>query len=129
MLSKDEQSLNDKLFAELVPASGKSESLAGELLRAANRIAYRFYNDGDQIGIGYGRRTCNAAARFLLKYGDKEICNFVTTLWGYFNEEAYEKEVDALLVYVNYYILDHPELRDRSTDDMFDYFDEREDKE
>ena len=27
-----------------------------------SRIGYRFYNDGDQLGIGYGKETCNPAA-------------------------------------------------------------------
>ena len=55
------------LFGDLVPSSGKCDSLAGEMVRAAARIGYRFVNDGDQIGIGYGKETCNAAARFLIQ--------------------------------------------------------------
>lgn len=27
-----------------------------------NRISYRNWNDGDHIGVGYGRETCNPAA-------------------------------------------------------------------
>ena len=58
-MTKNEERIN-KLFKELVPETGKADSLAGELVRAMSRIGYRFYNDGDQLGIGYGN-----AKRFL----------------------------------------------------------------
>ena len=45
-MTKNEDRIN-KLFKELVPETGKADSLAGELVRAMSRIAYRFYNDGD----------------------------------------------------------------------------------
>ena len=64
-MTKNHERINE-LFEELVPGSGKAESLAGELVRAMARIGYRWYNDGDQVGIGYGRETCNPAARFLI---------------------------------------------------------------
>ena len=69
-MTKNHERIN-QLFEELVPASGKAESLAGELVRAMARIGYRWYNDGDQVGIGYGRETCNPAARFLIHKGTK----------------------------------------------------------
>ena len=46
-------------FEELVPLEGKADTLAGEIVRAISRIGYRFYNDGDQVGVGYGKQTCN----------------------------------------------------------------------
>ncbi|MBQ5474718.1 MAG: hypothetical protein IIT65_08430, partial [Lachnospiraceae bacterium] len=46
---------------------GAAETEGGELTRAMNRVIYRWYNDGDQIMEGYGRETCNAAARAILK--------------------------------------------------------------
>lgn len=63
-MTKNEERIN-KLFKELVPETGKADSLAGELVRAMSRIGYRFYNDGDQLGIGYGKETCNPAGRSL----------------------------------------------------------------
>ena len=45
-MTKNEERIN-KLFKELVPETGKADSLAGELVRAMSRIGYRFYNDGD----------------------------------------------------------------------------------
>ena len=47
-MTKNEERLS-KLFKELVPDMGKAESLAGELVRAINRIGYRFCNDGDMV--------------------------------------------------------------------------------
>ena len=63
----------DELFNQLVPDYGKCETLAGEIIRAANRIMRRYYNDGDIIGKGYGRETCSAAARFLERKAPKPI--------------------------------------------------------
>lgn len=71
-MTKNEDRIN-KLFKELVPDTGKADSLAGELVRAMSRIGYRFYNDGDQLGIGYGKETCNPAGRFLGAKGNDKI--------------------------------------------------------
>lgn len=73
-MTKNEERIN-KLFKELVPETGKADSLAGELVRAMSRIGYRFYNDGDQLGIGYGKETCNPAGRFLGVKGKESIIN------------------------------------------------------
>ena len=71
-----EQKIN-ALFAELVPASGKADTVAGEIVRAVSRIGYRNYNDGDHIGVGYGKQTCNPAARYLIKNGGDEVAVMV----------------------------------------------------
>lgn len=120
----------DKLNAlseVLVPASGKSDSLAGELVRATERIGYRFFNDGDQIGIGYGKETCNPAARFLIKKAPKEIADLVAALWGMVSEEGYQAVLDILIGKVADYVEVHPELREQPTEDMWDYYDKHED--
>lgn len=54
------------LTERLVPDSGPAETLEGELLRAINRILYRFYNDGDYWYKGYGTETAGPAAAFLM---------------------------------------------------------------
>ena len=117
---------NDKklenLFNELVPRIGKADSLAGEILRAAGRIGYRWSNDGDQIGIGYGKETCNAAARFLLIYGNKDIQILVTVLWGLADYRKYSAVLDRLVGKIVDYINEMPELRTMPTEDMFEYF-------
>ena len=125
-MTKNFERLND-LFDELVPCSGKAESLAGELVRAAARIGYRFYNDGDQIGIGYGKETCNPAARFLIQKAPREIADLTAGLWGMMSEEGYEAVLEILAARVADYIEAHPELREQPTEDMWSFCDEYED--
>lgn len=119
-MKKNEERIN-KLFKELVPETGKANSLAGELIRAMSRIAYRFYNDGDQVGIGYGKETCNPAARFLMAKGNKRVSSLATAIWGIFSEDAYEDLLDLLAGSVADYVEQTPALRDTPTDDMWDY--------
>lgn len=117
---------NDKnlriLFDELVPRIGKANSLAGEMIRAAGRIGYRWSNDGDQIGIGYGKETCNAPARFLLIHGNNSIRALVATLWGLPDYKKYERVLDQLIGAIVDYVNANPVLRTQPTEDMFDYF-------
>lgn len=115
------------LFEELVPASGKADSLAGELVRATSRIGYRFYNDGDQLGVGYGKETCNPAGRFLIKKAPKEIGDLVAALWGMYSEDGYEAVLDVLVGKVADYVDANPDLRSQPTEDMFDFYDKYED--
>ncbi|MBR3503777.1 MAG: hypothetical protein IKO07_05985 [Clostridia bacterium] len=125
-MTKNDERLN-ALSDELVPASGKCDSLAGELVRATERIGYRFFNDGDQIGIGYGKETCNPAARFLIRKATKEIADLVAGLWGMASEAGYEAVLDILVGKVADHIEAHPELREQPTPDMWDFYDEHED--
>ena len=119
-MTKNEERIN-KLFEELVPVSGKAESLAGELIRAMSRIAYRFYNDGDQVGMGYGKETCNPAARFLMAKGNKRVSSLATAIWGIYDESAYEDLLDILAGAVADHVGQTPDLRTTPTDDMWDY--------
>lgn len=41
----------------LVPDSGDASTDIGQLVRGMNKIMYRYYNDGDIAGIGYGKET------------------------------------------------------------------------
>jgi hypothetical protein len=125
-MTKNFERLND-LFDELVPCSGKADSLAGELVRATERIGYRFYNDGDQIGIGYGKETCNPAARFLIQKAPREIADLTAGLWGMMSEKGYEAVLEILAARVADYIEAHPELREQPTEDMWSFRDEYED--
>ena len=125
-MTKNHERINQH-FEELVPASGKAESLAGELVRAMARIGYRWYNDGDQVGIGYGRETCNPAARFLIHKGNKEVSDLAASIWGIHSEEVYEKRIDLLAGAVADYVESHPELRTLPSTDMWDLYDPDED--
>lgn len=55
----------EQFWDKYVPGCGKADSLGGEVIRAMARIIYRFYNDGDMVGIGYGNETVNSSDRYL----------------------------------------------------------------
>ena len=117
----------DALFDELVPMSGMTGNLAGEMVRAVSRIGYRFFNDGDHVGIGYGKETCNPAARFLIKKAPKEIADLVAALWGMYSEDGYEAVLDVLVGKVADYVSGNPDLRSQPSEDMWDFRDKDED--
>ena len=52
-------------FDKLVPSSGACESVGAELIRAVNRLEYRWLNDGDRFFAGYGLETCGSPAAFI----------------------------------------------------------------
>lgn len=64
----------EDLFELLVPASGPSQYVGGEIIRAMMRIMYRDLNDGDVFYEGYGIETCADAVAFLCdKFPDLEM--------------------------------------------------------
>lgn len=112
----------NKLFGELVPCSGKADTVAGEIIRAISRIGYRNYNDGDHVGVGYGKETCNPAARYLMSFEDEAIDDAVCELWGICNDEIYDAKLAVLEMKVLEYLEKHPELKVKeNTVDMWDY--------
>lgn len=109
-MTKTEKKINI-LFKELVPNVGKSDTIAGEIIRATSRIYYRNYNDGDHIGIGYGKETCNPAARYLIKNAGNEVANIIHDIWGIESNLFYEYGLMLLTEAVLKYIELHPELK------------------
>ena len=101
-----EQRIN-ALFEELVPASGKADTVAGEIIRAVSRITYRNYNDGDHVGVGYGNETCNPAARYLAAKCGEEISSLVYAAWGIENDKAYDLILEQLEATVQGELLAH----------------------
>lgn len=114
---------HEELFRTLVPDSGFAETFAGELVRAVSRIEYRFQNDGDHIGVGYGNETCNAAARFIREsLPESEMDYIVQVMWGLEDDEAYSKAVDALIEEEVKLIERRPEFLEEENDfDMYDF--------
>ena len=117
----------DELFDELVPESGKSDTKAGEIVRAIMVIAYRYYNDGDHIGIDYGKMVCNPSARFLMENTTEDIANLLIAIWGMKNEGAYRALLKVIQEKVVEYVDTNPRLRSEGTDDLIDYLDPCED--
>lgn len=69
-LNDAEKKVHKKLFNKYVPVYGKAATLGGEILRAINRIVYKFYNDGDTTTHYYSSRYNHSygAELFLKKY-------------------------------------------------------------
>lgn len=109
-MTKAENKINI-LFKELVPSVGKSDTIAGEIIRATSRIYYRNYNDGDHIGIGYGKETCNPAARYLIKNAGDEVASIIHDIWGVESTLFYKHGLMLLTEAVLKYIELHPELK------------------
>lgn len=121
------------LFEELVPFEGQADNKAGEIIRAVSRIGYRWINDGDMVGVGYGKETCNPAARYLIaEVKDKDITAEVANLWhpfgGRYSDDNYQARIDRICEMIADYIECNPELREESTRNMFEYKDPEEDR-
>lgn len=69
-LNVQDNKWNDAMWGEHVPACGKSKCLGGEILRAINRIVYKFYNDGDTVARYYSSSYNHSygAEKFLMRY-------------------------------------------------------------
>ncbi len=125
---------NNVLYDKLVPGSGNSDFIEGEMLRAINRIVYRFYNDGDFFYKGYGAETAGPAHSFLTN--SREIpLELQSTLTSTFNKaiDAPEDGYERLLKFALDKILDYIEGKDgnytESNEDMFNYDSEFQDEE
>ena len=125
---------NEVLYDKLVPGSGNSDFIEGEMLRAINRIIYRYYNDGDFFYKGYGAETAGPAHSFLTN--SREIpFELQTTLTSTFNKaiDAPEDGYERLLNFALEKVLDYIESKDgnytESNEDMFNYESEFEDEE
>lgn len=135
MITKTEDRINE-LFDLLVPMSGPAGTVAGEIIRAISRIGYRNYNDGDHIGIGYGKETCNPAARYLVTVCDENVSNAVYDAWGIYSDDTYDAALQVLEEAVLAYLDEHPELQEtenkdnmhnhRTDEDVDDCYDEEE---
>lgn len=111
------------LFDVLVPESGKCESLAGEIVRAINKIEYRWHNDGDKFNEGYGIETCGQPACFLANVEVDEETPFWDLILNVDTEgddDRYEETIGKLKDKAEDFIKDHTELLSTETDDMYD---------
>lgn len=67
----------DEAMKVLVPSSGPADTNRGEIVRAFQRLEYRWYNDGDEPGDGYGNETCNSSARYLVDVAPTKYAMFL----------------------------------------------------
>ena len=100
-LSETDRAKFDELCDKYLPACDKANTLGGEILRAINRIVYRYYNDGDTIDWYYGGdyNLLRACDTFLNMY-----CPAYYSLSN-INELEYEKNLcDRLKKFFDYLI-------------------------
>lgn len=89
----------DYLFKQLVPLEGNCNTIEGEVVRAINKIGYRWYNDGDYYFQGYGCETAGPAHAFLVSNDcpiSQELKNIFDNkvVWKY--EEDYENGLEEI---------------------------------
>ena len=108
--SSDKDKVN-ALFDVLVPDSGKSDTLAGEIIRAVTRIGYRWYNDGDYFYTGYGLETCGPDAAFLADIiGGDTFDLIVDATDNIGDEQRYDMFIEDLTHDVLDYVMDNPDI-------------------
>lgn len=125
MLNSKLEKRIEELTHKYMSDEGKCETVAGEILRAYNRIVYRYYNDGDVAGEGYGRETVNPAVRYLFSQLQDmeqlfEIDRYDNAIYYYGNN------YEAILEKLGFMILEnfekHPEkFTAKNYEDMWDY--------
>lgn len=107
----------------LVPASGKCDVVAGELLRAANRLTYDFYNNG------MGNNT-SGAVNYLFEMGaisyntHKEVYYYTRgrTYGGRYEDDDLHNAIIDVMDQTIEFILAHPHLEiEANSNDMFDF--------
>jgi ATP-dependent protease HslVU (ClpYQ) peptidase subunit len=110
---------------------GPAETEGGELCRAMMRVMYRWENDGDQIMEGYGKETCNAAARSILDKLEQQAIDIEPLNINRIMDcghNCFGDKYDLKIYEDAEYLLDvfdkHPELFEmKSTGDIFSYRD------
>lgn len=123
----DSMSTDDKmeaLFHILVPSSGPADNLAGELIRAAMRIAYRWYNDGDYFYTGYGLETAGSSAAFIADVIGGSVRSTIAELTELYPEDSdsqYEAGISNIEDLVIKYIMDNPDTFGTDTEDSRNY--------
>ena len=132
-INKELEKRNEPLFNKLVPGMGDAETVEGEILRAINRIAYRYYNDGDKYFEGYGTETAGPAHAFLVDANHplKSAMNQI------FDEPISDREYETMIDDALDMILDYIESRQgkytkNTLGSIFDYephFEDEEDEE
>ena len=115
------------LFDKLVPGQGQADTVEGEMLRAINRIVYRYYNDGDEYMRGYGTETAGPAHAFLVDSNNpkKSALNQIFS-----TGTNYETTIkDALELIVDYIESRNGEYTKNNLGDMLSYDAHFEDEE
>lgn len=127
-LAKD----NERLYDELVPSSGNSTTMQGEMLRAAGKIGYDWYNNG------WGCNNWSGSVVFLGRFADdfaqkrtaEEKAAFKKAIHAVhdyshgepadISDEKADELVTTIMAYVVQNVLDNP-APVANTRDMYDF--------
>ena len=116
------ESFVDKAFKLLVPAEGKCDTLAGELIRAINRIMYRDWNDGDVFYEGYGLETAGAPAAFIADKISAANEKLEQIAEDGLEDRYYTNALEEVAGIIEDFIRDNPEsLTEPFDEDMWDW--------
>lgn len=125
-MTNPENRINE-LYKELVPTTGKADTVAGEIIRAIVKLGVSFEQEGYQIGVGPGKMVCNPAARYLQLACDKEIDRTIKYLWGREGKGEYRHILRELYREVVEFIDIHPELKTKQNEINLLHLELRED--
>jgi len=116
----------ETLFDQLVPSQGKCDTLAGEMVRAAYRLRYDFYNNG----------MCNntsGALNFLRHHSviDKQLADYVRPYTtgrlydGVYQGDFFQVAIDTISEMTEKFVSLNPQtMTIDNIENMFDYSDE-----
>ena len=114
------------LFDKLVPGSGNADTVEGEIIRAINRIIYRWGNDGDHFARGYGAETVGPAMEYLTDASDIPL--EIRTKFKAWENDNFSKDYDkGELIDLAQIALQHVEIKvkeddlTKNEDDLFNY--------
>ena len=116
----------NQMMDDLVPVSGKCDTLAGELVRSASRLGYDFYNNG------MGNNT-SGALNFLKHHSaiDDDVYDTIYEYTrgriynGNYNGDVFHYAIERMIDQTMAMIVNNPVLLTiENKEDMFDYEEE-----
>jgi len=96
-IKKELEDRNEPLYNKLVPGNGDAETLEGEMLRAINRLIYRWFNSGDKYYEGYGTETAGPAHSFLVNANHPLKAMMNRLFREFISGDEYEKMLNEVL--------------------------------
>jgi len=115
-VNSDAIDILEQLHDEFVPVTGIADTVGGEIVRAINRIVYRWNNDGDEIGWDYGIETVNSSYEYLLEVGalaDDEFEGLDLSGNYDYDLKIYGDFLKSIMGEIIEYLHDNPELFDK----------------
>ena len=100
----------DDIFHDVVPRSGKADSVGGEIVRAMMRILYRDYNDGDIFYSGYGVETAAPSVCYLIDTVEESKDSFERIVEHQFKEDEYTDALEDITSEILQYLVDNSHL-------------------